>query len=189
MKKEVKIAFVLMLLLLLVGCGAKEDEDVKEKESEKVTEKEKKPEKEKDGVRVDCSQSQKEDGMNLEMVMSAYFKKSDNSFVNFDINVNMDYSEAVKDISAEEKKKISDQVDQIGDTFEDSFEEEYGLKMCNVNNKNSKLSIACSGDLDDITKMSDGEINSEMTPDSFIEAMKQDDESLVCKTTEVYLDK
>lgn len=179
MKKNLKIAFVLMLLLLLVGCGAKEDEEEKTKDNTKA----------KDGIRVVCSMSETEEGIKSEATIASNFKKSDNSFVSFDLDVNMDYSEGLKDLSDKEKEEATETMGEMVDFLKESFKKEFGVELCDGSNKNSKLNITCKATLEDLKKASDSEIefDEKTTQEDFTKEMEK--QGYTCKTEEISLEK
>lgn len=178
MKKNLKIAFVLMLLLLLVGCGTK-DEEKKSKDSSNT----------KDGIRVVCSMSGTEEGIKTEANIAANFKKSDKSFNSFDLDVNMDYAEALKDLSDKEKKEAIESMDGMVDMMKETFKEEFGVELCDGSNKDSKLNITCNATLEDLKKASDSEfeLDEETTQEDFIKEMEE--QGYTCKTEEISLEK
>lgn len=177
MKKEFKIAFILMLLLLLVGCGAKEDEEEKTKESTKV----------KDGIRVECSKSETKLGMNMDVIEVANYKKSDNSFVSFDVEMNMDYAEALNKLSEADKKEAIKQMDDSIEDMKELYKKQFGSSTCDGKNQNSKLSITCNTSLEDLKKADSEELETYESKDKFIEKLEKD--GFTCKTSEVHLEK
>lgn len=177
MKKEFKIAFILMLLLLLVGCGAKEEEEEKTKESTKV----------KDGIRVECTKSETNFGMKMNVIETANYKKNDDSFVSLDVAMNMDYSDALSELSEAEKKEAIQQMDDSIEDMKDIYAKQFASPACDGKNQNSKLSITCSTSLEDFKKADSEDLETYESKDKFIEKLEKD--GFTCKTTDIHLEK
>lgn len=152
--------------LLLTGCGtdSKKDDDEKEKESTTQA--------------ISCVVEQEEEGMVTTAETEFVYDKEQKKLVSGTMSMKMDYTEALKELTDEEKEQTESLMESMLGGMCETFEEE-GYANCKSNFKSGKFDMTMDFDMDKLEETTDGDVNVDMTLDELKEYF-EDTEGTKC---------